>query len=188
MMKTCLKNLRFALLGVLVLVPVLSASSEPQAASGTFVVIADAILSVESCGANTVLTTTHTSQWTGTFQGRSVINHETITIFPDGSATDRGFGTFVTDDGNGTAEHSYFALGNIGPDGQYGTADDTLTGVFSVDNGTGSLAGIHSRGTFTGVFSGTYEGLVSFKDKENDHSDPKGHFDRQDGPCSDGKK
>jgi hypothetical protein len=165
MMKTCLKNLKFSLLGILLLVPVISASSQPTAASGTFVVIADAILSIDSSGANTVLTTTHVSQWTGTFKGKSVINHETITIFPDGSVTDTGFGTFVTDDGTGTADHRYFAVGNIGPDGQYGTADDTLTGVFFADNGTGSLAGIRARGKFTGVFSGTYEGTVSFKDK-----------------------
>jgi hypothetical protein len=165
MMKRCLKNLTFSLLGVLLLVPVVSGSSGPISASGTFVVIADAILSVQSFGGVTVLKVTHVSQWTGTFKGKSVINDETIIIFPNGMAIDRGTGKFVTDDGTGTADHAYIAVGSIGPDGLYGTADDTETGVYIMDNGTGSLAGVEGHGSFTGVFGGTYDGLVSFKNK-----------------------
>jgi hypothetical protein len=119
------------------------------------------------------VTVTHTSEWTGTFKGRSVIDHEKIVIHPDGSVTDRGFGTFVTDDGRGTAAHSYFAAGNIGPDGQYGTLDDILIGVFSMTNGTGSLEGVSAQGTFNGVFSGTYEGVVDTKADEGQKHDNK---------------
>jgi hypothetical protein len=166
------ERLRFSLLGMLLLVPVVSASSEPMAASGTFVVTKYSILSTRSSGGNTILTVTHTSEWTGSFKGRSVIENEKIVIHPDGSATDRGFGTFVTDDGMGTAAHSYFAVGHIGPGGLFDTSN-TEIGLFSMDNGTGTLEGVHARGTFNGVFGGTYEGIVRIKDDEESTDEKK---------------
>jgi hypothetical protein len=135
-------------------------ASAPTPASGTFIIVASSIENISFAGGNTMLTTTHVSDWTGTFVGTSVITKESYIVHPNGVITGQGEGTFITEDGLGSAVHRYATFGNVGPDGMYGTPDDVLHGYYTIEQGEGTLAGVHAEGTFTGEFFGTYDGSV----------------------------
>jgi hypothetical protein len=141
-MKT-LRAVFAALISLLLLAPLASASTPPTA-SGSFTGTV-AIASVRQADGNTIITAIETQTLTGFLSGTRVAVG-VQTIHPDGTFNAHDTGTFIgTVDGrSGSAviTGSSTGMGNAG------------SGQLVVELGTAGLAGLHAQGTFLPTFTG----------------------------------
>ncbi|SRR6266496_1932672 len=124
------------------------------------------ITDFRSVGRNLIITWDVTFNFTGTFTG-TWVGTERDVIYPEGpfAATFTGSGVFTSSDNTGTVVMRYQGLAS---------SDTEAIAYWVVDQGTGSLAGVHGHGTFQHIvetgptdgcddtFTGDYSGQIQF--------------------------
>jgi hypothetical protein len=153
-----------AIIGALLALPRAEAGP-PVPASGSWTDCQN-ITDFRSVGRNLIITWDVTFNFTGTFTG-TWVGTERDVIYPEGpyAATFTGSGLFTSSDNTGTVVMTYQGLAS---------SDTEAIAYWVVDQGTGSLAGVHGHGTFQHIvetgptdgcddtFTGDYSGQIQF--------------------------
>ena len=137
---------------------VAEAAAPPAPCDGTFSILTTTVIDSRVAGGNTIITDVVTGTLTGLYSGAIEAERRTV-IHPNGTITGQALETFTGNVAGRTGTGGLVFRIVFTGDATAGT----FAGSFIILSGTGGLAGLHGKGTFSGSLAtgaGTYCGQV----------------------------